>query len=252
MAERADFPTLVDHEIDLAPIVGDDPLWKAVIEIAAPLRPGEWLLIGGQMVALHGYIAGVAPPRTTTDIDIVADVLVHRDALQRCAAALEAVGLEAQPSIAGKSLQRFSGERAVVDLVVPDHLPTHIAPRLRGYPAVSITGSRRALNRAARVPVTLGDLSADVITPDQQGAIVLKARAASADRRDNERHLSDIAFLCSLVNDPLQLASQLDRNERKSLRRVAVPHDASSPPWVLLDPGARDDALETWQTLVAD
>jgi predicted nucleotidyltransferase len=250
MAEPAELPTLVER-FDLAPLVGDDPLWRAVIEIAAPLSPGEWMLIGGQMVALHGYIAGSAPPRATTDIDIVADVLVRHDALQRCAAALEAIGLEAQPSITGKSLHRFAGERAVVDLVVPDHLPAHLDTRLQGYRTVSVTGSRRALDRAARVPVTLGDLSADIVTPDQQGAIVLKARAAIADRRDDQRHISDIAFLCSLVDDPLQLASRLDRKERTSLRRVTLPNDASSAPWIFLDPETRDNALETWQTLVA-
>jgi hypothetical protein len=251
MDDTKHLPSLIDGVLDLGPIVGSDPLWAAVIEIAAPLRPADWVLIGGQMVALHGYIAGTAPPRATTDIDIVADVLVNRDALHRCVAALEAIGLEPQPSITGKSLHRFAGERAVVDLVVPDHLPKHLTARIRGYSTISVVGGRRAIDRAARVPVSLGSLNAEIVTPDQQGAIVLKARAAFADRRNTERHLNDIAFLCSIVGDPIHLASQLDEKERRSIRRIDIPADANSTPWVLLAPDSREEALQTWQALRA-
>ena len=105
MGEARELPVLTDDVIDLAGWVGGDPLWRAIAEIAAAMRSDEWLLIGGQMVALHGFVAGTVPPRTTTDIDIVAAVLVRRGALDRCADVLEAMDLRPQPSVTGKSLQ---------------------------------------------------------------------------------------------------------------------------------------------------
>jgi predicted nucleotidyltransferase len=249
VAESRHPPLITDRVVALDPLVGVDTLWRVIVDIAAVLASDEWVLIGGQMVVLHGFIAGVEPPRATTDIDIVADVLARKGMLERCASALESMQLQPRPSITGKSLHRFVGERATVDLVVPDHLPTSAAVRLRGYSAVPITGGRRALDRAGRVAVTLGSDAAEIVVPDLRGAIVLKARAASADRRDNERHVSDVAFLCSLVTDPLELAVQLDSKERRSLRRIDLANDTRSTPWVFLEPSARLDALDAWREL---
>ncbi len=41
-------PTLAGH---------DDELWSALIELSE-LRPGEWTLVGGQMVFLHAMERG--------------------------------------------------------------------------------------------------------------------------------------------------------------------------------------------------
>jgi predicted nucleotidyltransferase len=249
MGEARELPALTDDVIDLTAWVGGDPLWRAIAEIAAAMRPDEWLLIGGQMVALHGFVAGTVPPRATTDIDIVAAVLVRRGALDRCVGVLESMDLRPQPSVTGKSLHRFAGDRATVDLVVPDHLPKAVVARIRGYSAVPIAGTQRALDRAGRVAVTIDDLAAEIVTPDLQGAIVLKGRAAAADRRDTQRHISDVAFLCSLVADPLELARRLDAKERQSLRRIQLPDDTRAAPWVFLDPDTRLDALDCWRAL---
>jgi predicted nucleotidyltransferase len=148
VAEPRHPPLITDRIVTLDAVVGVDNLWRVIVDIAAALASDEWVLIGGQMVALHGFIAGAGPPRATTDIDIVADVLARKGTLERCASVLESMQLRPRPSITGKSLHRFVGERATVDLVVPDHLPPSAAARLRGYAAVPITGGRRALDRA--------------------------------------------------------------------------------------------------------
>ncbi len=86
---------------------GDTPewrLWSLVAELANRIRPESWVLIGGQMVALHMHLAGATPRRTTADIDIVADILTERTAFQRCKTAARDIGLEAQPSITGRTL----------------------------------------------------------------------------------------------------------------------------------------------------
>lgn len=249
MADERELQLLAERPVVLDALVGDDSIWSSVIDIAAAMRQDEWVLIGGQMVALHGFVAGAVPPRATTDIDIVADVVVRAGALQRCAAVLESLQFHPRPSITGTSLHRFVGKRGAVDLMVPDHLPSKVSARLRGYPAVPVAGGRRALDRAGLVPVVLGNRRVDVVMPDLRGALVLKARAASADRRDTERHIDDLAFLSSLIADPLAMASEIDATERRSLRRPALTDDTRSAPWVFLPAAVRQDAAEAWRTL---
>ena len=249
MADHRQLPRITGRVLSLDALVGDDPVWRAIADIAAGMRVDEWVLIGGQMVALHGFIGGESPPRATTDIDIVADVLVRPGALGRCVDVLTSMELEEKPSITGKSLHRFVGKRATVDLVVPDHLPRSASTRIHGYEAVAISGGQRALDRAGLVQATVGGTRVDIAVPDLRGALVLKARAAVGDRRDNERHLTDIAFLCNLVPDPLSLSAALDANERSSLRRVDLTDDSRLAPWVFLDEAARLNAIETWRAL---
>ncbi len=246
-------PWLTDEIIDLdSAVVADSQLWRALLQIAEQLDPHDWVLVGGQMVALHGYIHGNVPPRTSEDIDLLANVLVRSASLQNCASAAESINLTARPSLTGKRLQRFEGDGIRVDLLIPDHLPRHLVPRLRGHRPVSIAGGQRALDRAHQIRVRLGDLQATVVLPDLRGAIVLKARASVADNRDAERHDNDIAFLCSLIDDPRQIAAELDLKERRYLRKVQLPADTRQHPWVLLDPLTRADASEAWARLTSE
>lgn len=179
--------------------------------------------MGGKWWALHGFVAGVPPVRVTTDIDIVADVVVRSAALQHVVAVLESLEFVAEPSVSGRSLHRFVSARNTVDLVVPDHPPAGTSVKIHGYPAVQIAGGRRALDRAALVPVNLGSRHADIVMPDLRGALVMKARAAVTDSRNPDRHISDLAFLSTLISDPIAMAAALDVRERRSLRRVKLP-----------------------------
>lgn len=45
-------------------------LWLALVKLEEEL-PGEWTLIGAQMVALHGLELGKNPPHATSDADLV-------------------------------------------------------------------------------------------------------------------------------------------------------------------------------------
>ena len=55
-------------------------LWAQVAQLSHHLQLGDWLLVGGQMVALHCHLAGINPGRATIDIDVVANVVVTSDA----------------------------------------------------------------------------------------------------------------------------------------------------------------------------
>jgi predicted nucleotidyltransferase len=246
-------PWLTDDVVDLdRAVVAEKPLWTALLQIAGRLDPLDWVLVGGQMVALHGYIRGSTPPRTTDDIDLVANLLVRTDSLHDCASAAESINLKPSPSMSGKRLQRFEGGGIRVDLLIPDYLPRHLVPRLRGHRPVSIVGGQRALDRAHGVRVRLGEIQATVVLPDLRGAVVLKARASVAENRDAERHAGDIAFLCSLIDDPRRIARELDVKERGYLRKCRLPRDSRQYPWVVLDPLIRAEASEAWARLTGD
>ncbi|MEK7411194.1 MAG: hypothetical protein AAB327_07420 [Actinomycetota bacterium] len=117
-------PWLTDDVINLdRDVVAEKQLWRALLQIAGRLDPQDWVLVGGQMVALHGYIHGSTPPRTSDDIDLVANLLVRAASLQNCASAAESINLTPRPSLVGKYLQRFEGDGIKVDLLVPDTYP---------------------------------------------------------------------------------------------------------------------------------
>ena len=231
---------------------GDTPawqLWAHLAQLAQHLQPNDWVLVGGQMVALHCHIAGNTPGRATTDIDIVANVLVNPDALFACRDAAAALNLTAQPSPNNRRQHRFRNDSLVLDVMVPDHLPKHLLLRLAGRDPVPIEGGYRALQRAAHCVISTEAGEAIVPVPDLQGALVLKARAYVADSRDRGRHQFDLAQLCAAVDDPMTLAAALDSKELRALRRVGMPLSVTQDPWLRVDAALRADALEAWQTL---
>lgn len=226
-------------------------LWAHLARFAGHLQPTDWVLVGGQMVALHCHIAGITPGRATTDIDIVANVLVNPSALFACRDAASALDLTAQPSGNNRRQHRFRNDSLVLDVMVPDHLPKHLSLRIAGRDPVPIEGGYRALQRAARCAITTEAGEAIVPVPDLQGALVLKARAYVADSRDRGRHQFDLAQLCAAVHDPMALAAALDSKELRALRRVTMPLAVTQDPWLRVDAALRADALEAWQTLAA-
>lgn len=226
-------------------------LWSHLAQLAQHLQPTDWVLIGGQMVALHCHIAGIAPGRVTTDIDIVANVLVNPNALLACREAASALDLTAQPSATNRRQHRFRNDSLILDVMVPDHMPKHLLLRLAGRDPVPIEGGYRALQRAAECAISTEAGEAIVPVPDLQGALVLKARAYVADSRDRGRHQFDLAQLCAAVDDPMMLAAALDSKELRALRRVGMPLTVTQDPWLRIDATLRADALEAWQTLAA-
>jgi len=226
-------------------------LWAHLAQLAQHLQPTDWVLVGGQMVALHCHIAGITPGRATTDIDIVANVLVNPNALFACRDAAAALNLTAQPSANNRRQHRFRNNNLVLDVMVPDHMPKHLLMRLAGRDPVPIEGGYRALQRAAQCAISTEAGDAIVPVPDLQGALVLKARAYIADSRDRGRHQFDLAQLCAAIHDPMTVAAGLDYKERRALRRVDMPLTVTQDPWLRIDTALRADALEAWQTLAA-
>jgi len=129
-------------------------LWSLVAEFSSHIDPTQWVLVGGQMVALHLHLAGERPSRTTTDIDVVADLITAPGSFRACRAAAATMDLAAQPSITGKALHRFTGPAGQLDLMVADHLPSRLTRQFTRLSPVSIRGGQRALNRRIVVDVS--------------------------------------------------------------------------------------------------
>ena len=67
--------------------------WDTLIELS-DVRPGEWTLIGGQMVFLHGIEHGATPPRISTDLDVVVNARIAGRPVAAFATGLEDLGFE--------------------------------------------------------------------------------------------------------------------------------------------------------------
>jgi hypothetical protein len=215
--------------------------WEVALDLYEQ-QPDGWVLIGAQMVALHGMEHGLLPPRTSEDIDLLVDVKVLARGTERVSRLLLEMGLEldgASPTNVG---HRFVGRGARVDVLAPDGLGERA--RLMTVPpahTVMVPGGRKALNRAEVVEVRLGQRVGHVPRPDLLGAIVIKAEAVGIDDApENQRQ--DLAFLLGLVDDPRAMAERLDNRERAILKARTDLLDPAAPAWRVID-NAEDACL---------
>jgi hypothetical protein len=226
-------------------------LWDLIVDLAGQLPPTGWVLVGGQMVMLHGILAGRVATRASQDVDVLADLLTDEAGLVRCVRAVRKLDLEPQPDSAGK-VYRFvrAADDARADVLAPDHTPPRRRLRTVGGDTIRIEGGTQALRRAMPVRVVKGDRSAVVPVRDLLGALMLKAAAWAADSRDRERHSGDAAFLASLISDPLAERVRFVGSDRKRLLRLdQVLGDPDAAEWRRLGDAA-DDGYSAWRLLI--
>ncbi len=199
--------------------------WAAIADLARRVPIDEWMIVGGQMVAIHSAESGRDAPRPTTDGDIVVDVRRHsRDAMQRVTTALLDMGFELHRSAEEVStFRREDGAR--IDLLAPDGMtdPVHTQPPAR---AIQAPGTTQALQRSEEVAVDYGAGTVVVRRPSLIGAAIAKAAATRipATAAERLRHEQDFLFLIELIginNDPRRLAHDLDRKDRQRLHAAA-------------------------------
>ncbi|MET8000919.1 hypothetical protein [Nonomuraea glycinis] len=211
-------PRLRVQPLDLGQVsLPDDRLWPTMLNLSEVLEERAWALIGGQMVALHGLALGRTPIRFSSDLDVIANLVLRPSSLTTCAAHVRSLGF---------------------------------APRIVGKDAMEIDGGWRALQSTGLMPVMFGSRSGQVPMPDLGGALVIKARAAVADSRDPQRHLFDLAFLLSLADNPRKLRERLSARDRSHLRRLNLEGDTRQAPWIVLtDRDDRSNAAEAYLSL---
>lgn len=107
------------------------------------------------------------------------------------------------------------------------------------------------MRRTEAVRVDPGDRSGYVYRPSLLGAILGKAAALSIQTAPPDRHYRDLAFLLSLVPNPLELKVELTRSDRKQLARAHASRDINHPAWrQLRDESARLDGQLTYRLLI--
>jgi hypothetical protein len=235
----------------VAPPGGWAPPWPLVVEIAAALPVGSWVLIGGLMVQLHARAAGVDEVRPTDDVDALVDVLGTDVTVAFVAGRLGEHGFAvAEPGWDDAATHRLRRGDDVVDLLVADHLPKHKQPRLAGRVVMATEGGAQALARTQRVTVIDGDTRVELVVPDLLGALVLKAAAHAADSRDRERYLRDAALLAALITDHRSELARLQGSDRKRLRRLREAlADPLQDAWQLLPEDLRQRGQDTLRIL---
>jgi len=179
---------------------------------------GSWVLVGGQMVLLHGLEAGQLPVRETTD----ADALVNVRLVPRGTSALAQTLVDLDLTLDGYGPDgighRFVGRGVSIDILAPDNLGKR-ADLTTVPPArtIEIPAGTRLLREPQRCPVAVAGRVHHIPRPSLDSAIVGKA-AAFRQLADSARHGEDLVFLLGIVSDVTDLDGRLDARDRKVLR----------------------------------
>ena len=192
-------PTVAIEPLDL-PRLGQhhDDLWTTLCDLG-DAHDEDWVIIGGQMVMLHALEAGREPGRVSQDLDTVIDARVRPPALPAFLATLADLGFTSAAVSPNEVAHRCERGSVHVDVLGPDGIGGRSDLRTVGSATtIQVGGGTRALQRAERVRVRHGDRVAHVPRPNLLGATVVKAAAVHNDPHP-QRHVRDVAFLCSIV-----------------------------------------------------
>ena len=212
-------------------------MWEALIDISCGTHNGTWTLIGGQMVLLLGLEHGATPPRVSEDLDTVVDVRLRLGALQQYIAALGRISFESAGISPDEIAHRFHRGDIRIDVLAPEGTGSRADLRTVGQAStIGVKGGTYALRRSRQVEVQVGERTGFVPSPDLAGGILIKARAAQNERspKGPERHYQDLAFLLTLVTDPVLVRGQLGHRNRQHLRRILEDMGDAHPVWGLL------------------
>jgi len=230
--EPVRLPTLAGH---------DDELWDTLIELSE-VRPGEWTLIGGQMVFLHAIENGATPPRISTDLDVLVNARITGQPIAAFAAAVEDLGFELDGISPDGIAHRYRRNSVTIDVLAPEGLGerTDLTTTAPGR-TLQVPGGTQALDRTELLPVATSARSGHVPRPSLLGAIVGKALAVTVDDVPNAQRL-DFVFLLSLIDDPFALVDQLRTKDRQRIGARKELIKGEHRVWNELDTDARDRA----------
>ena len=151
------------------------PAWATVIELAETGIAVQWTLVGGLMVAAHARRAGVLMRRPTDDVDALVDYATNRSSLTEARAALAAIRFRLSGDEQHAYRFRHDDGRKV-DLMVADHLPSRMIPRLDRRPAFEAPSGEQAIRRRDAYRLEFrGGAVAEVGVPDESARWWLRA-----------------------------------------------------------------------------
>ena len=212
------FPIVEREPVRLPTLAGhDDELWDTLIELSE-VRPGEWTLIGGQMVFLHAIEHDATPPRISTDLDVLVNARITGRPIAAFAEGLEDLGFEQDGISPDGIAHRYRRNRVTIDVLAPEGLGerTDLTTTPPGR-TLQVPGGTQALDRTELLPVATSNRAGHVPRPSLLGAVVGKAMAVAVDDVPDAQRL-DFVFLLSLIVDPFALADQLTTKDRRRIR----------------------------------
>jgi len=113
------WPTVDSASLQLPTLLGhDDALWDTLIELTE-LRPGEWTLIGGQMVYLHAIEHAATPPRVSTDLDVLVNARIATGGVAGFVAAIELRGFGLEGTSPEGLAHRYRRDGVSIDVLAP-------------------------------------------------------------------------------------------------------------------------------------
>lgn len=210
--------------------------WRALLDLYEAF-PADWRITGGQMVWLLAREHSVEPIRATEDTDVVIEIRADQGLMKRVCAWLEERAFDLEGISADSIGHRYVSTtytgpgKVAFDILAPENVGDRAdlttSPPARTVPA---PGTRDALDAAEPVEIILGSRSGHVPRPPLISAILAKAAATTIPGRANpERDWADLAFLLTLVPDPLSAAANLTRPQRRKLRAIGAPPRRGSP-----------------------
>lgn len=134
-----------------------------------------------------------------------------------------------------------------IDVMIADHLPSRMKPRLAQMPAFAAPAGEQAIRRRDLYRLEFrGGKVVEIGVPDELGALVAKSAAYLVDSRDRGRHLDDCAVLLACIEDASAVdyasASTTDRKRIKATTDLLAAE--THPSWANLDePDRRNGRL---------
>jgi hypothetical protein len=197
------------------------------------------------MVHLHALEHAAAPPRLSTDLDIVVNARVVSGAVARFVTAIEERGFTHDGMSPEGLAHRYRRGEVSIDVLAPEGLGVRAdLTTTRPGRTLEVPGGTQALLRTELLPVATQSNDGLVPRPSLLGAIILKALAVGVDDAPKAQRL-DLAFLLSLVEDPIALADQVDAKDRQRLLERNELLDANHLTWRELPRDAGDRARAT-------
>lgn len=208
--------------IELPPLFGGQhQSWIALIELAELLGQ-HWLLVGGQMVFLHGIERGETTTRPTDDVDVVVDLRTDPAGLPKTHEVLIAAGFAQDPPSPDGAAHRYRRGDASFDVLAPDNLGGRASLALGAGRTIAAPGATQAVARAETVTVELEGDRAVVRRPNLVGALLGKAAAvtkiASLTADERAKHLQDFDSLARLLGPADRAEASLAKAERRRIR----------------------------------
>ena len=198
---------------------GQEQSWLGLLGVSTVL-PGDWCLVGGQMVYLLCRERSFAPARLTNDGDVVLDVRARPKVLHDFTAALLSVGFGPAGESPEGHQHRWVRDKATIDVLIPHGVGKVAASRrgVTGGTTLQSPGAQQAIARAGPVAVQVGTTTGTVRRPNLLGALVVKAAAYSvANDPARDRHLVDFAVLAAIARRADRIAEQLTPRDLRYL-----------------------------------